>query len=205
MRKISVFNHVTVDGFFSGPQGEIDWFKLIKKDDEYEAYTHEQSSKSGNTLIFGHTTYEMMKSYWPTPDAIKNDPGMAQVVNNSSKIVFSKTLQNVEESPNWKNIKLFHEIKPEEIIKLKEQESEDFTILGSGTIVQQFANLGLIDEYQLVIVPVILGAGKYLFKDVKKMNLKLLGARAFKNGIVLLKYMAEKKMFAAGFASNGYN
>jgi len=56
-----------------------------------------------------------------------------------------------------------------------------------------------------VIVPVILGAGKYLFKDVKKMNLKLLGARAFKNGIVLLKYMAEKKMFAAGFASNGYN
>ena len=188
MRKISVFNHVTVDGFFAGPHGEIDWFKAIKKDDEYDSYTHEQAAKSGNTLIFGHTTYEVMKSYWPTPDAIKNDPGMARVVNNSPKIVFSKTLQNVEEGHNWKNIKLFHEIKPEEIIKLKEQEGEDFTILGSGTIVQQFANHGLIDEYQLVIVPVILGAGKCLFKDVKKMNLKLLGARAFKNGIVLLKY-----------------
>ncbi len=188
MRKISVFIHVTVDGFFAGPNGEIDWFKVIKKDDEWEKYTHEQSSRSGNTLIFGHTTYEMMKSYWPTPDAIKNDPGMARVVNNSPKIVFSKTMQNAEEAPNWKNIRLFHEIKPEEIIRLKEEEGEDFTILGSGSIVQQFANLGLIDEYQLVIVPIILGAGKSLFKDVKKTNLKLLGSRAFKNGIVLLKY-----------------
>ncbi|MDO8726680.1 MAG: dihydrofolate reductase family protein [Candidatus Methanoperedens sp.] len=104
MRKISVFNHVTVDGFFAGPNGEIDWFKIIKKDDEWDKYTHEQSAKSGNTLIFGHTTYEMMKSYWPTPDAIKNDMGMAQVVNNNQKIVFSKTLRNVEEGPKWKNI-----------------------------------------------------------------------------------------------------
>jgi dihydrofolate reductase len=193
MRKITVFNHVTVDGFFAGPNGEIDWFKVIEKDDEWDKYTHEQSSKSGNTLIFGRTTYEMMKNYWPIPDAIKNDPGMARVVNNSQKMVFSKTLQNVEEGVNWKNIQLFHEIKPEEIIRLKEQKGEDFTILGSGSIVQQFSNLGLIDEYQLVIVPVILGVGKSLFKDVKKMNMKLLGSRAFKNGIVLLHYQSDTK------------
>jgi len=188
MRKISVFIHVTVDGFFAGPHGEIDWFKVIKKDDEWEKYTHEQSSGSGNTLIFGHTTYEMMKSYWPTPDAIKNDPGMAKAVNNSPKIVFSRALQNVKEEPNWKNIKIFHEIKPEEIIKLKIEAVADFTILGSGSIVQQFANLGLIDEYHLVVFPIILGAGKSLFKDVKKMNLKLIEAKTFKNGIVLLIY-----------------
>jgi len=188
MRKISVYIHVTVDGFFAGTHGEIDWFKVINKDDEWDKYTHEQSSRSGNTLIFGHTTYEMMKSYWPTPDAIKNDPAMARVVNNSPKIVFSKTMKNLEEGPNWKNIKLLHEIKQEEIIKLKEQGGGDFTILGSGSIIQQFANFGLIDEYHLVVVPIILGAGKSLFKDVKIMNLKLLGARAFKNGIVLLKY-----------------
>jgi len=188
MRKISVFNHLTIDGFFAGPHGEMDWFMAIKKDDEYEAYTHEQSARSGNTLIFGHTTYEMMKSYWPTPDAIKNDPGMARVVNNSPKIVFSKTLQNVEDKPNWKNIRLFHEIRPEEIMKLKDQEGEDFTILGSGSIVQQFSNLCLIDEYHFVVVPVVLGVGKSLFKDVKKMNLNLLEAKKFMNGIVLLKY-----------------
>src|ERR687888_238037 len=104
MRKITVFNHVSIDGFFAGPNGEIEWFKLIKKDDEWDDYTHEQS-KSGNTLIFGHTTYEMMKNYWPTPEAINNDPDMAQVVNNSPKIVFSNTLQSVEDGPNWKNIK----------------------------------------------------------------------------------------------------
>ena len=188
MRKISVFIHVTVDGFFAGPNGEIDWFKVIKKDDEWEKYTHEQSARSGNTLIFGHTTYEMMKSYWPTPDAIRNDPGMARVMNNSPKIVFSRTLKTVKDEPNWKNIKFFHEINPEEIIRLKEQEGKDLTILGSGSIVQQVANLGLIDEYHLVIVPVILGAGKRLFKDVKKMKLKLLDARSFKNGVVQLKY-----------------
>jgi dihydrofolate reductase len=98
----------------------------------------------------------------------------------------------VEEGPNWKNIKLFHEIKPKEIIRLKEQKGKDITILGSGTIVQQLANLGLIDEYQLMVVPVVLGAGKCLFKDVKEMNLKLLEARSFKNGIVSLRYQPIK-------------
>lgn len=181
---------MTVDGFFAGPNGETDWFK-VNKDDEYDAFTHE-ASKSGDTLIFGHTTYDMMKSYWPTPDAIRDTPSMAGVMNSIQKIVFSKTLKNVEEGPHWKNIKLFHEIEPEEIIKMKEQEGKDIAILGSGTIVQQFANLGLIDEYGLVIVPVILGAGKYLFKDIKKMSLKLLEARGFKNGMVLLRYQPIK-------------
>jgi dihydrofolate reductase len=191
MRKISVFDHVSVDGFFAGPHGEIDWFKITKKDDEYEKHTHEQS-RSGDTLIFGRTTYEMMKSYWPTPDAIKNDPDMAKVMNNSPKIVFSKTLKRVEEGPNWKNIKLLHEIKPEEIVRLKEQGAKGITILGSGTIVQQFTNLGLIDEYLLVIVPIILGSGKPLFQDVGKMNLKVAEARAFKNGLVVVKYRPAK-------------
>ena len=191
MRKISVFNHVTVDGFFAGPNGEIDWFKVIKKDDEWDKYTHRQAKSGRGTLMFGHTTYEMMKSYWPTPEAIKNDPGMAEVVNHRPKIVFSRTLKSVEEGPNWKNITLFHEIKPEEILKMKEK--ENIMIMGSGAIVQQLANFGLIDEYNLVVVPIILGAGKSLFKDVKKTSMKLLEARSFKNGIVLLHYKADTK------------
>jgi dihydrofolate reductase len=133
-----------------------------------------------------------MKSYWPTAGAIENDPGMAEVMNNIPKIVFSKTLQRVAEGPYWKNIALFHEIEPEEIVKLKEQEGKGITILGNGTIVQQLANFGLIDEYQLLVVPVVLGVGKSLFKDVKKMNLKLLDARTFRNGIVLLRYQPIK-------------
>lgn len=191
MGKITVFNYVTLDGFYAGPNGEIDWFKDIKKDKKFEKYTHKQS-QSGNTLLFGRTTYEMMKSYWPTADARKNDRDMAKVMNNSPKIVFSKTLSSVQEEAHWKNIRLFHEIDKKEITQMKKLENTDFTLLGSGTVVQQFANRGLIDQYALVVVPVILGAGKPLFMDVKKMNLQLLDARAFKNGIAFLIYEAVK-------------
>ena len=191
MGKITVFNYVTLDGFYAGPNGEIDWFKDIKKDKKFEKYTHKQS-QSGNTLLFGRTTYEMMKSYWPTADARKNDRDMAKVMNNSPKIVFSKTLSSVQEEAHWKNIRLFHEIDKKEITQMKKLENTDFTLLGSGTVVQQFANRGLIDQYALVVVPVILGAGKPLFMDVKEMNLQLLDARAFKNGIGFLIYEAVK-------------
>ena len=190
MKKIIMFNHITVDGYFAGPNGEIDWFKVIKKDDEWEEYTHKLASSGNSTLIFGHTTYEMMKSYWPTPDAIKTDPEMAKKVNNSRKIIFSKTLKNVKDSSTWQNITLLNEINPDEIIKLKKE--EDMTILGSGSIVQQFTKLGLIDEYSFVIVPIILGAGKSFFNDVKKIDLKLIEAKSFKNGISLLKYKPLK-------------
>lgn len=187
MKTISVFNHVTADGFFAGPNGEIDWFKSIEKDADFEAYTHE-SAQSGSTLVFGRTTYEMMKRFWPTPEAIKMDPGMAKVMDESPKIVFSKTLQSVEEGPNWKNVRLVREIDRDEILKLKEQ--SDVTILGSGSIVQQFTNLGLIDSYTLIVVPLVLGSGKPLFAGVRKTNLKLELSRAFKNGVVVNRYKA---------------
>jgi len=185
MGTINVFNHVTVDGFFAGPNGEIDWFKSIEKDADYDAYTHQQS-QGGSTLVFGRTTYEMMKSYWPTAEAIASDPAMAGVMDNSPKIVFSKTLDRVEEGPNWKNVRLLREIDRDEILGLKDR--TDITILGSGSIVQQFANLGLIDEYQLFTIPLVLGKGKPLFKDVREMNLKLHETRAFRNGVVVHRY-----------------
>ena len=184
---IGVFNHVTVDGFFAGPNGEIDWFKAIEKDDEYDAFTHEQAG-SENTLLFGRTTYEMMQSYWPTPDAIESDPAMAKVMNDSPKIVISKSLERVEEGPNWKNVRLLREIDRGEIARLKER--GDVTILGSGSIVQQLSNLGLIDSYQFFVVPIVLGSGKSLFQDVRQMNLRLAGSRSFRNGVVMHQYTA---------------
>lgn len=187
MGRLTAFEHVTVDGFFAGPHGEIDWFKSIRKSDDYDAYTHEQAG-SRSTLIFGRTTYEMMKSYWPTPEAIKSDPRMAEVVNESPKLVFSRTLRSVEEGPNWKNIELVHELDPADIRKRKEKAGIDFTILGSGSLVQQFANHGLLDECALVIVPILLGAGRPLFKDVRTTDLKLEESRSFKNGLTVLTY-----------------
>jgi len=185
MNKISVFNHVTADGFFAGPNGEINWFQAVH-DDEWNRYAQEHADLSGNTLMFGHTTYEMMKNWWPTPAARQMDPVMAGVMNNSPKIVFSKRLKSVADEPNWKNIRVFHEIDPDEIQHLKRK--ENITILGSGTIVQQLATLGLIDEYSLVLVPIFLGEGKLLFKGVDKTNLRLVEQKTFGNGIVLLRY-----------------
>jgi dihydrofolate reductase len=187
MGKVTAFIHVSVDGFFAGPNGEIDWFKEGQQDPEYNAYTHEQS-QSGSTLIFGRTTYGMMKSYWPTREAIKADPEMARIVNQSPKLVFSRTLRRVEEGPTWKNVELAHEIDPADIRKRKKGARGGFTILGSGSIVQQFANNGLLDEYTLVVVPIVLGKGKSLFKGVKKTQLKLDESRSFKNGLAVLTY-----------------
>ena len=186
MGRASAFVHVTIDGLFAGPHGEIDWFKTIRKDDQYEAYTHRQS-QSGGTLIFGRTTYEMMKTYWPTPEAIKADPAMAEVVNASPKLVFSRKLGGVEEGPNWKNIELLHAIDPQDIRRRKQRDG-DLTILGSGSIVRQFSNQGLLDDYTLVIVPIVLGSGKRLFDEVRQTELALLESRSFENGLVVLRY-----------------
>ena len=187
MKKISVFNHVTIDSFFAGPNGEIDWFQTLH-DDEWNRYAREHADLSHNTLMFGHETYELMKSWWPTPVAMQSDPHMAEVMNNSQKIVFSRRLRSAEDEPNWKNTRVFDRIDQHEIQALKEK--ENITILGSGTIVQQLANLGLIDEYSLVVVPIILGKGKPLFKSVAITNLMLIELKAFTNGIALLRYQA---------------
>lgn len=176
---------MTVDGLFAGPNGEIDWHNY---DDEMGTYSLEQM-KSLGALIFGKTTYELMASYWPTPDGIKSEPVVARIMNNIPKIVFSKSLKEVKDGPIWKNVIVFHELEPEEIIKMKEQEGRDIAIFGSGTIVQQFTNLSLIDEYRLIVNPLVLGNGKPLFKDIKnKLNLRLIYTRVFKNGNVLLCY-----------------
>ncbi len=187
MRKLIVFELVSIDGFFARPNGEM---MEHNYDDEMGAHSIEQL-KSLGTLIFGRTTYELMASYWPTQSGVKSEPIVARIMNAIPKIVFSETLKKVKDGPLWKNVTIFHEIKPEEIIKMKEQEGEDIAIFGSGTIVQQFTNLGLIDEYRLIVNPLILGNGKPLFKDIKnKLNLKLLNTRLFKNGNVLLCYQS---------------
>ncbi len=182
-----MFNYVSLDGYFTGLLGEIDWFKSIRKDEEFDRVTHEQA-KSGGTILLGHTTYEMMKNYWPTPEAIATDPGMAKAMNSGAKIVFSRRLESVEEGPNWKNVTLMKEINKENMTKLKKQKGKDIVIIGSGSVVRQLTDLDLVDEYQLMVVPVILGAGKSFFSNVRQMDLELMEGKVFKNGVVQLRY-----------------
>lgn len=178
MGNLSVFNFITLNGFFEGPNRDISWHK---HDADGSAYAAE-GLKSGNTLLFGRVTYELMAGYWPTPQAIKNDPVVAEGMNSAEKIVFSKTLTKTD----WKNTRVVKDNMADEIKKLKAM-GKNMTILGSGSIVTQLTDAGLIDEYQFMVDPVILESGTPIFKGLKnKLNLKLTASRIFKNGSVLL-------------------
>jgi dihydrofolate reductase len=183
MRKVVMLNRVSVDGFFAGPNGEIDWFI---HDPEVDKAAHEMMHP--DTLLLGRVTYQMFESYWPPIATDPNAPQEARIIanelNEMTKVVFSRTLGDV----TWVNTKLVKDDLAGEVKKLKQGVGPDITIFGSGTIVQQVANQGLIDEYLITVTPVVLGTGRPLFQDVKNINLKLLETRKFKSGNVLLHY-----------------
>ncbi len=182
MRKLLVFNHVTLDGYFVDLNGDMSW--AHKDDAEWNAFVAENAS-GGGQLVFGRVTYDLMAGFWPTPFAIENMPVVAAGMNNLPKVVFSRTMDQA----SWNNTKLVKGGLAAEIRKLKQEPGEGMVILGSGSIVAQLAQEGLIDEYQIVVNPVVLGAGKTMFEGVKeKLNLKLTKTRAFGNGNVLLCY-----------------
>jgi dihydrofolate reductase len=185
MRKVFVFNLVTLDGYFEGPKREIDWHNV---DAEFNEYAIDMLN-SVDTLIFGRVTYELMTNYWPTPAAKKDDPIVAEKMNTLPKIVFSRTLEKVE----WNNTRLVKDNIEEEIQKMKRQPGKDMALLGSGSILTELAPLGLIDEYRIMVNPVVLGSGNPMFKGIKdRLNLRLLKIRTFKSGNVLLYYEAAK-------------
>jgi len=186
MRKIIVFNLVSIDGYFAGINGDIDWHNV---DDEFNKFGIEQT-KSFGTILFGRTTYQLFENFWPKaladPATSPDNREIAKIIDDIEKIVFSTSLQSVM----WKNSKLFREINKDQILKLKEEEGGNIVLFGSGTIVQQMTNLELIEEYRLMVNPVVLSAGQPLFKDLKHpLNLQLLETREFKNGNLLLTYI----------------
>ena len=130
MRKLSAFLNLTLDGYFAGPHGELDWAHRGSQDPEWNAFIA-QNAKSGGTLLLGRVTYEMMVSYWPTPEAKKNDPVVAEGMNSAPKVVFSRTLGK---SP-WSNTTVMKGDLATEVRKLKQGSGSDITILGSGSIV----------------------------------------------------------------------
>jgi len=142
-----------------------------------------------DTLLLGRVMYPAYEKYWlaaPTnPSSTKNEIEYARIADKMQKIVFSKTLEKAE----WKTTRIVRDHSAEEILKLKQQPGKDMLILGGAGLVSSFMNLGLIDEYHLVVNPVVLGGGKRLFKDVKeRRKLKLIGTKTFKSGKVVLHY-----------------
>jgi dihydrofolate reductase len=182
MRKVVVFNMVSLDGYFVDGRGDMSW--AHKNDEEWNTFVSGNASGNG-VLLFGRVTYDMMASYWPSPMALKNSPAVAKGMNEMPKIVFSRTLDKV----TWNNTKLLKGDLATEVRKLKRESGPDMVILGSGSIVSQLAEENLIDEYQLATSPIVLGEGRTLFEGVtKKLNLKLTQSRTFGNGTVFVCY-----------------
>jgi dihydrofolate reductase len=182
MRRLTVFNLMTLDGYIAGQGGDISWHNV---DEEFQELAN-AASNSGNTLLFGRVTYELMAGFWPTPEAIRTDPIVAAGMNKSEKIVFSRTLQKAD----WNNTRLVKDDMLVEVRRLKQGAGKDLTVLGSGSIVAQLAEEGLIDEYQVLLNPVAIGQGKTMFEGLKhRLDLKLVRTRAFGNGNVQLTYV----------------
>ena len=186
MRKVLFFMMVTLDGFFEGPNHSIEWHNV---DEEFNTFANAQLDSVG-TLLFGRVTYELMAAYWPTPSAAKDDPEIAEKMNRMPKIVFSRTLKNAA----WQNTRLVKENIAEEISKLKAEPGKDLILFGSSDLAVTLIQSGLIDEFRIMLNPVVLGKGTALFNGIREsLNLRLLKTQAFQSGNVLLYYQPEMK------------
>ena len=184
MRKLIAAINMSVDGF-------CDHTEMSADEETHEHYN--DLLRNADTLIYGRITYQLMESYFPslveTPTGDKPLDEFPKLIDNISKIVYSRTLKNV----TWKNTALKKEIIKEEIIALKQQPGKNI-VVGSPSLIVALAQLGLIDEYQLAVHPTIIGSGLPLFKNITdRINLNLFKTKTFECGAIVLYYESVKK------------
>lgn len=186
MRRLMMFNQVSLDGFFTDRSGDISW--AHRSDPEWDAFVA-GNAKGGGELLFGRKTFQMMESFWPTREAFEMAPDVAEGMNNYSKVVYSRTLDRV----TWKNTTLVADDPAADVRKRKQASGPDMVIMGSGTIVALLTTHGLIDEYQFVVNPIVLGAGRTAFEGLEsKLPLERTSSRTFANGNVVVSYRPAK-------------
>jgi dihydrofolate reductase len=197
MRRIVMFNWVTANGYFAGPDGSLDW---VVPDDE-QAKAAAEDIPNFDTVLFGRQTYQMFEGFWR--HAVVDDSGtvpdphrpgrrsrehgaIAIALNRMNKLVFSRSLKDV----TWKNSRVLHELDPRQMETMKKQPGKDMIIFGSGSIVSQLTQHDLIDEYQFVVCPVLLGSGRPLLNSVSRdSKLHLSEAKPYPSGDVMLRYV----------------
>jgi dihydrofolate reductase len=182
MRRVIFSMFVSLDGFITGPKGELDWAIV---DEELHSYVNQQQDTI-DTYLYGRRLYETM-SYWGTadhdPTATPYELEFARIWNVTPKVVFSTTLDKVE----W-NSRLVKGDLAAEVAKLKALPGKDMEV-GGAALAASFAQLGLIDEYQVYIHPVLVGAGTPMFQNRDHLQtLRLAGTHVFRSGVVHLKY-----------------
>lgn len=182
MRTLSVFNSVSLDGYFTGQNGDMSW--AHKNDPEWMEFTN-SNAKGESAMLFGRVTYDMMKSFWPTPAAAQAMPKVAAAMNNAQKVVFSHTLNEA----TWQNTQLVKNDIVGFVRKLKSEDGPHLLLMGSGSIIAQLTAARLVDDYQIVTVPIVLGSGRTMFEGVpEKVSLEHTNSRSFSNGNVVNWY-----------------
>ncbi|HEX8954745.1 MAG TPA: dihydrofolate reductase family protein [Burkholderiaceae bacterium] len=183
MRKLAVFNNISLDGYFCDARGGMDWAKM-DNDAEFNAFITE-NARGGGVLLFGRVTYDLMAGFWPTPAAQQMMPELAENMNKGPKVVFSRSMVEA----GWNNTTLVRDGMIETVRRMKLEGGPAMVILGSGSIVAQLAAVNLIDEYQVVVNPIALGAGRSMFEGLPQaMNLRCTLSRTFRNGKTFLSY-----------------
>jgi dihydrofolate reductase len=184
VRKLIAAINVTLDGF-------CDHTAIIADEEIHQHYNELLSN--ADTILYGRITYQLMESYWPSvvkkPTGNKPMDEFAVLIDNISKIVYSRTLKHVD----WKNTTLKKEVIKKEIIELTQQSGKNI-LVGSPGLIVAFTQLDLIDEYQLGVQPTVLGSGLPLFKNIRdRIDLKLLKTKTFGCGAIFLYYEPAKK------------
>jgi dihydrofolate reductase len=187
MRRLSVYNQVSLDGYFTDANGDMGFAHPNQADAEWDSFVAGNAS-GGGELVFGRVTYAMMAGFWPSAAARQQMPVVAERMNNLPKVVFSRSLTGA----SWNNTRVLNGDIATLVKQLKAESGPDMVILGSGSVVAQLAALRLIDFYQIVLLPLALGGGRALFEGAPRLNLHLESTRTFGNGNVLLNYTPHR-------------
>jgi dihydrofolate reductase len=182
MRKLRVFESISIDGYFTNVNDDMSWAHAAAQDAEFADWVSGNAS-SGGELLFGRKTYQMMEAFWPTAIAAQQMPEVAKGMNAAKKYVASRTIR-----PTWNNSHLLKGDLVKAVRNIKSSNGPDIAVLGSGSIAAQLGEAGLVDDYQFVIIPIALGGGRTVFANGHK--LRLVNQRAFSCGNVVVTYAA---------------
>lgn len=175
---------MTLDGF-------CDHTALIADDELHQAAN--ELFQTADTVLFGRVTYQLMENSWPAivkkPTGVKSIDEFARLIDNIYKVVFSRTLKQVE----WKNTRLATDDLQEEVLKLKQKDGKNI-LVGSPSLIISLTKLGLIDEYRFLLQPIVLGSGLPLFKNInERIDLELLQTRTLGSGVIVLYFKPAKR------------
>jgi dihydrofolate reductase len=191
MRNVILQEFVSLDGLAAGPNDSVDFVPASTQGDHTFGQRQLEFMDSIDLILLGRVTYTMFAGHWPRVTSGDDKP-FADKLNAIPKIVFSRSLDRAPWG-SWDEARIVKNSAAKEVAKLKQESGNDMVIWGSISLAQSLTNEGLIDEFQLVVCPVVLGSGKPLFRDkVHPFGMRLLKTQAFDRGTVLLAYTAAK-------------